>query len=628
MKKGFTESYIVPKSVFDELSSSSKEQVGGRKNKKHGEGEKFGDDFMKFLANKRQKVTEEGHSEIGPVVTSRGEVLSAAANEEATEQDDVRLSQLFKFSWQYKVRQVLSYIRREGDVVMWDPKTFEVTIYGKHYPDSNLFDIIYFFLAGEKDAVYPSAYDNEDIYPGYSVPRQSDKVYKALKDTRHGSYFVKLLNANVVRLLESDQVMLLHHLDQEKIAQERQTEKRQQDIRDFQAHFDPDTASMAEIENKIADAEIKGFSGLVKWLKNSLEKKAQQSFSEGGGMGLDELNESIRLLKEERAKLHRESPTLNTLIEFYVETLESREQFLENFKGKGVRDMMEILEHPPAWLDETSAHYLEMTGVFAEKTKKVLLDLFRRHELEEHHVDFLLRFGKKMPVKPPGFLKSLMYYKGMTTVERLEDDFKTGSLTEEELEGVREGLKAEDGLSAPVTTALDRLKNKLSLEKKKKTPLPPSAGDTGEKTAGTVTGTTSPALGGVPIAPQAASPKKEDPVKQVLFTPQKADEKSPAQVGKSPAQEELKFTPQKADDSPAQVHKKTPLPATTPPAAVVVPPPVPAAVAAPAAAAEVKRKTKKAKKDQEEEFQQEFDFQPQQVERRYPLRNRKQAEKK
>ena len=627
MKKGFTESYIVPKSVFDELSSS-KEQVGGRKNRKYEEGVKFGDDFMKFLANKRQKVTEEGHSEIGPVVTSRGEVLSAA-NVGATEQDDERLSKLYKTAWQHKVLQLLSYIRREGDMVLWDPKTFEVTIYGKHYPESNIFEIIYFFMAEDLTIVYTSAYDDEGIYSGYSVPRQSDKVYKALKDTRHGNYFVGLLTENVVTLLESDQVMLLHDLDQEKIAQERQTEKRQQDIRDFQTHFNPDTASMVEIENKIVDAEIKGFSGLVKWLKNSLEKKAQQSFSERDGMGLDELKKSIRLLKEERAKLHRESPTFNTLIESYVETLESREEFLENFKGKAVRDMMKILEYPPTWMGETSAHYLEMTEVFAEKTKKVLLNLFRKHELEEHHVDFLLRFEKKMPVKSPGFLKSLMYYKGMTAVERLEDDFKTGSLTEEELEGVREGLKAEDGLSAPVTTALDRLKNKLSLEKKKKTPLPPSAGDTGEKTAGTVTGTTSPALGGVPIAPQAASPKKEDPVKQVLFTPQKADEKSPAQVGKSPAQEELKFTPQKADDSPAQVHKKkTPLPATTPPVAVVVPPPVPAAVAAPAAAAEVKKKTKKAKKDQEEEFQQEFDFQPQQGERRYPLRNRKQAEKK
>ena len=157
----FVESFVIPKSVFLSLKQQEKSIVplptvnqegGGRINIK-----RKNEDFEKYLMNKRAKID---------IVESQ---------QQDTPRDEETILKMFPIHSQHKVYRLLKLIKKHKSLINWDPETYELNIFGKHYPDSNIVDIMAYLIGmGQKGSKYPYLTDKflnvlqntfgEDIY--------------------------------------------------------------------------------------------------------------------------------------------------------------------------------------------------------------------------------------------------------------------------------------------------------------------------------------------------------------------------------------------------------------------------------------------------------------------------------
>ena len=489
--KGFTESYIVPKDVFDQLSRNDEQQVGGKNNlvKFQQDDINSSADFMNFLAMKRQKMTEDGEERegIGPVVSSRGEVVNRVENEAS---NDERVSRMFQPTTQPNILQILNFIRQQGDAVMWNPKNFEVTIYGKHYPGSNIVDMLHFLLVRivqGKKKVYPSEYKRGLFFPAdQSVPKQTDKLYNFLKDSKNGSYLLKYFRNDSVTLLESNQPMLKYDLDEEKIAETAQTHQRMEAIEKFRASFDPDSLSMGELENKRAQAEERGYTDLEAWLKTVLDARAEKFVTMVAYLTNEEVHHWLLTLKKDRTGVYSTSPVLDKLIDYYQKTLQTREHLLIELETMKPKELNNLVTNPPEEFAVGSAMYKVLQQAYVKTMEKVLKENLETHQLTPAMLTQLMQVEQQREHKIPELMELIDHYhyklKENDKIKELTAEFKAGRLT---LAGVQHHLAAALKRTPPQEKYIQRLENIQgqleTLEKAINTPLPPESPPTPKK---------------------------------------------------------------------------------------------------------------------------------------------------
>ena len=383
---GFTESFIVPKSVFQRLEEEGgggDEQVGGKKLRRTFQSDDVGDaEFWKKMAEKRQQITEESASQIqdraiGPVVTSRGEIVRSVKNEAS---NDETLSKFFpQLEVQAKVLKILHFIRKHGDLVTWNPKTLEVTIYGKHYPGSNLVDILDFLLVPNPDPTdgiktYPGAYPDGFYDVGESVPRQADKVYRALKSVPDARFFTDLLDGRAVGVIESRPEVMQFDLEEEGAAKEEQTLVRQEAMKLFRKSIDKGAAAekVYSMENKLVEAEAKDYKEIAALLKTRLAASKDDLVTKAKTMSLSQLEAEMQKLREERTRVHLRSPTLDAMISFLEGKIAMLEKHLARIRsaekadlGKFIDDTTDPIHQSPFLVKVLKATYLKrMTNYF------------------------------------------------------------------------------------------------------------------------------------------------------------------------------------------------------------------------------------------------------------------------
>jgi hypothetical protein len=176
----YTESIVIPKQTFlrlkkevEERSVDDNKQAGGGSDLSSpavvGEDSKQAQ-FRKFLEEKRR------HSYVKNVGATSGLLKEASI----TPQDEQDLLTMFPPETQFKVKRLLLLLRRHSNLVTWDPKTYELTIFGKHYPKSNIIDIISYLLGMNVQGKWMS--EDEE----HNFPRQTNTFVQVLQKALEG----------------------------------------------------------------------------------------------------------------------------------------------------------------------------------------------------------------------------------------------------------------------------------------------------------------------------------------------------------------------------------------------------------------------------------------------------------
>jgi hypothetical protein len=127
--------------------------------------------FRKFLEDKRR------HSYAKNIGATSGLLKETSS---ITSQDEQDLLSMFPPETQFKVKRLLLLLRKHSNLVTWDPKTYELTIFGKHYPKSNIIDIISYLLGMNVQGKWMS--EDEE----HNFPRQTNTFVRVLQKALEG----------------------------------------------------------------------------------------------------------------------------------------------------------------------------------------------------------------------------------------------------------------------------------------------------------------------------------------------------------------------------------------------------------------------------------------------------------
>ena len=101
-------------------------------------------------------------------MSAPGELLKRSLKIKESRMDERHILSYFPLSKHFRVYKLIKMLRNQPDIFSWDDDTFEITVEGVHYPNSNFIDMLtYFTSQGDKQGqrTYFSTTNIDDLPP-------------------------------------------------------------------------------------------------------------------------------------------------------------------------------------------------------------------------------------------------------------------------------------------------------------------------------------------------------------------------------------------------------------------------------------------------------------------------------